>query len=232
MKKYYLATVGHGVTPLMSIAPNPDGLIDEDTVKKLHAFKAWVDALNASDLARGPGVKASGTAQRGNDARYAADKAVDGDNETYFAADDGATTAVIELSFDTPKKVNGFILREPIALGQRVTGYTIECRVAGQWKPVATGKTIGYKRIILEGHALTDNLKFKEGDINVNAMVKAKGRKAVAPKVKVQFPVTDGVRLNIDQAQACPLISTFQVIGEVMPNKASVNSEEKRRSPP
>ena len=58
--------------------------------------------------------------------------------------------------------------------------------VDGQWAEVFAGKTIGYKRIILEGQASAENMS---------------------------FPATSKVRLNIESALACPLISTFQVVG-------------------
>ena len=52
--------------------------------------------------------------------------------------------------------------------------------------PGFSGKKIGYKRIILEGRAFAAD---------------------------IEFPVTDAVRLTIKNALACPLISTFQVLG-------------------
>jgi alpha-L-fucosidase len=184
MQDYYLTSVGYGVTPLMNISPNADGLIDDDTVAKLKEFKAWVDKLHANDLARTGKV----TADSCRGGKYSPANVVDGKYDTYFATADNVTNAVIEVTLPKPQKVDGFILQEYIPLGQRVTGYSLECRVDGQWVPVFAGNNIGYKRIILEGRA------------------NAAGKK---------FPVTDAIRLKIESARACPLISTFQVIGGV-----------------
>lgn len=187
MQDYYLTSTAHGVTPLMNLAPNTNGLIDVEAIEKLTEFKAWVDALHANDLARGAKVIAD-SVRRGAK-RYGPQQAVDGDFETYFATDDGVTNAVIEVDLGRVQKISGFLLQEYIPLGQRVDGYTIECRVDGQWTPVFTGRKIGYKRIILEGRASASTR---------------------------DIPAADAVRLKIDGASACPLISTFQVMGETI----------------
>lgn len=186
MQDYYLTSTGYGVTPLMNLAPNKDGLIDDEAVAKLKEFKAWVDALHGNDPARLPGAKTSGSAHRGNDPQYAAAMATDGKDDTYFATDDAVTTATLEVEFGKTLTPAGFILQEYIPLGQRVDGYSIECRVDGKWQPVFSGKKIGYKRIILAGRASA---------------------------AKLNIPACDAVRLRIDKALASPLINNFQVIG-------------------
>ncbi|MCH7228830.1 alpha-L-fucosidase [Haloferula sp. A504] len=182
----YLTTVGNGVTPLMNVAPNQDGLIDEASVARLKEYKAWVDALHANDLANGEGVRVTASSVRGDDPTFAADRAIDGDYETYFATDDGVTEATIEINLGRLQEIDGFILQEYIPLGQRVDGFAIECFVDGDWKTVFEGQRIGYKRILLEGRASAK---------------------------EQEFPATDRVRLRIENAMACPLISSFQVIG-------------------
>jgi alpha-L-fucosidase len=185
VKDYYLKTVGHGVTPLMNVSPNRDGLIDEPSVERLKEFKAWVDRLHNRDPARSKGVRATADSIRGDETQYGPEKAIDGEYATYYATDDGVTNATLVLDLGQVREIDGFILQEYIPLGQRVDGYSLECRVDGEWREVFSGKKIGYKRIILEGWA--------------SAKDKA-------------FPATDRVRLKINQALACPLISTFQVI--------------------
>jgi alpha-L-fucosidase len=171
----------------MNVSPNRDGLIDAASVERLKEFKAWVDAFRARDLARRPGVKVRAGSVRGNAPEFGPEKAVDGDPDTYYATDDGVVDAVLEIDLGGVRKIQGFILKEFIPLGQRVNGYRIDCWKDGKWSEVFAGRTIGYQRIILEGRA------------------SAKG---------VSFPATDRVRLVVEDALACPLISSFQVIGE------------------
>jgi alpha-L-fucosidase len=188
IQDYYLSSVGYGVTPLMNISPNTDGLIDEGTVERLGEFKAWVDQIHRQDLCRSATVKISSSKYRGKDYAYSPQMAIDGDFETYFATDNSIRSAVLEIDLGHAQEIDGFILQEYIPLGQRVDGYTIECRVNGNWEKVFSGKKIGYKRIILEGRASASDKK---------------------------FPASDGVRLSIENAEACPLISTFSVLGSI-----------------
>ncbi len=183
----YLNSVGHSVTPLLNVSPNADGLIDEATVTRLKEFKAWVDQIHSDDLARQPGVKVTTDSHRGNSPKFAPANLTDGNYETYYATDDNVTTATIEIDLGGVREIDGFILQEYIPLGQRVDGYTIECRVNGAWTPVFGGKKIGYKRIILEG------------------------RSSARDK---QFPAADAVRIRIDKALASPLINNIQIIGK------------------
>jgi alpha-L-fucosidase len=182
----YLTTVGYGVTPLMNVPPNQDGLIDAASGERLRQFKAWVDHLRARDLARGEGVRITAQNVRGNSPRFAPRLAIDGDDATYYATDDGVTNAVLEINLGRPRAISGFILKEYIPLGQRVHGYRLECRRDGRWTGVFSGLAIGYQRIILAGRASAKD---------------------------VTFPVTDRVRLVIQNALACPLINSFRVLG-------------------
>ena len=113
---------------------------------------------------------------------------VDGDYDTYFATDYAIRDAVIEVDLGSVQEIDGIIIQEYIPLGQRIDGYTIECRVDGKWMEVFSGKHIGYKRIILEGRASAKD---------------------------IEFPATDGVRLKVENAMASPLISTFQIVGRM-----------------
>jgi alpha-L-fucosidase len=171
----------------MNISPNTAGLIDEATIERLSEFKAWVDHIHRRDLCRSIEVKVSSPAFRGNAMKYSPQMTVDGDYETYFASDESVRNAVIEIDLGAVKEIDGFIIQEYIPLGQRIDGYSIECRVDGRWEKVFSGKKIGYKRIILEGRASASGL---------------------------DFPASDAVRLSIETAMACPLISTFSILGK------------------
>lgn len=187
IQDYYLTSVGYSVTPLMNVSPNANGLIDKSTVDSLVEFKRWVDELNSNDLAQSEKAKVSASSFRGNANQFSPKMVNDNNYETYFATDDTVRSATIEIDLESVQEIEGFIIQEYIPLGQRVDGYTIECRADGQWKEVFSGKKIGYKRIILEGRASAAN---------------------------IDFPAADGVRLKIHNALACPLINTFKIIGK------------------
>ncbi len=122
IQDYYLTSVGYGVTPLMNIAPNSNGLIDEGTIDRLAEFKIWVDKLNRNDLTKSENVKISASSFRGNAAKYSPLMVNDGNYETYFATEDNIRIAVIEIDLGSSQEINGFIIQEYIPLGQRVDG--------------------------------------------------------------------------------------------------------------
>jgi len=184
IKEYYLHTVGCNALPLMNVSPNQGGLIDAASVERLKEFKAWIDGLYARDLAKGK--TASADTIREGAPEFSPANAVDGDYDTYYATDDDVKTAILEVDLGEPQEIEGVVLQEYIPLGQRVSAYSIECWQNGEWVEVYSGKTIGYKKIVLEG----------KGDAK-----------------KVKFPKTSRIRLNIKAALACPLINTFSVIG-------------------
>lgn len=51
------------------------------------------------------------------------------------------------------------MLQEDISKGQRVEAFTVEVRVNGEWKPVAEGTTIGYKRLLRFPDTETDGIR-------------------------------------------------------------------------
>ena len=120
---------------------------------------------------------------------YDAKNLIDGNKNTYWAAPDGKTSAVIELKWDTPQTVRYVSLMEYIKLGQRVKKFKIETSEDGvTFTERGTGQTmttVGYKRIIpLNGYT---------------SSYSTSGYKA-----KV-------VRITIENAKACPLLHTVEV---------------------
>ena len=215
MKSYYMQSTARSVTPLMNVSPNAEGTIDADTITKLKAYKAWVDDIQSRDLARLPGAKTTGSDARAGSDSYAPARATDGDPKTYFAPKGDALTATLEVTFDKPRKVDGFIVQEPIALGARVQKYVLECRVDGKWTPVFAGKTIGHQRIVLEGYDKVPDLAFAEGDLGADKDADKALAAAQKKPAKTTFPVADAVRLRILESAATPLISSFRIIGDV-----------------
>lgn len=145
----YYQSVGRGASLLLNIPPDPRGLIHENDGAALMGFKKLRDALFAEDLAQGATATADNT--RGNDAAFAAAHVLDCDHTTYWAADDGVTTAAIVLDFDGPRTFDHVVLQEYIALGQRIRKYSVEAWVDSAWKTVGEGTSIGWKRILQTG---------------------------------------------------------------------------------
>ena len=102
-------------------------------------------ATYQTDLARD--AKAGASQVRGGADRFSAARVNDGDPQTYWATDDGATSGSLTLEWPRPVRLDRLVVQEAIALGQRVESWTIAADAGGAWTTVAQGTTIGYKRI-------------------------------------------------------------------------------------
>jgi len=142
----YLTSVGRGSTLLLNVPPDKRGLFHEIDVKSLRGFRQLLDREFAKNIAHEARVSASNV--RGRDARFAASNLTDGNKETYWATDDNVKQASFEIQLPRQSTVKYLVLQEYIRLGQRVSEFEAEAFVDGKWKKIASGTTIGYKRIL------------------------------------------------------------------------------------
>ena len=178
----YLQTVGRSVNLLLDVPPNQDGKIVQEDIDALMAFKQSRDALLDRELVT-PNLSITASSVRGgNNALFGPANIIDGDPNTYWTMNDGQTTGSFEIELGGVRDVDGFVVQEHIALGQRIGGYAIDAFVNGVYQTIVNGTSMGYKRI--------DTL---------------------ATPVE-----TSRIRFRVTQANAVPLISSFQMIGNVV----------------
>jgi hypothetical protein len=79
---------------------------------------------------------------RGDDRRFAGWQALDDDEQTCWATDDGVTQARLELDTEGALDINALELREAAGKLGRVHGYRVEGLVDGAWKLLAEGTAI------------------------------------------------------------------------------------------
>lgn len=144
---YYYTSVGRNSILLLNVAPDKRGLFSDESVKRLHEFHDALQKIFGTDFAAGKTATASNV--RGNDPAFGADKAVDGNKDTYWATDDGVTNATLEVDLGGEKEFNVVRLEEMISLGQRVYEYKIEAwdYDAKNWKMLNHGLTICYRKL-------------------------------------------------------------------------------------
>ncbi len=117
----YFSSVGRNSKLLLNVPPARDGLFQSSDVASLLAMRAQLDAMFRADVVR----KGSMRWQR-----------------------QGTHAATAEALLHTGSRVAIIDLREDIARGQHIAGYRVELRAAGRWAEVASGTTIGYRRLI------------------------------------------------------------------------------------
>lgn len=140
----YYESIGRNTTWLLNFAVDDRGLIHEKDVERLQKLTEVIREDFAEELIEGQDISASNERGKG----YTADKALDGNKETYWAAEDGVTSETLTVQFDEALTFNRFLVQEYIALGQRVKTFTVEAEVDGQWQEIASETTIGYKRVL------------------------------------------------------------------------------------
>jgi alpha-L-fucosidase len=153
-------SVGMNGCFLLNLPPDTRGLIHENDIARLTELKTYLDEAFSVNLAEKASAKATNTRGRA----YSAQKAIDGDLGTYWATDDDVLAASLELDFGEPTEINAVLIQEYIPLGQRVRSFSIEALVNDAFDQVATGVTVGNRRIVRFKTVATEKLK-----ININA---------------------------------------------------------------
>jgi alpha-L-fucosidase len=146
LMEIYYNSIGRNGTLLLNFPIMPNGLIHKTDSANVIEFAKAVNAAFSVNVAKGASAEASDI--RGNDPKFAADKSIDDDKETYWTTDDAIKTGSLTLSFKKPVSFNRFLIQEYIPLGQRVKSFSVDAFVNGKWKEIAKQTTIGYKRIL------------------------------------------------------------------------------------
>lgn len=143
----YYRSVGHNATLLLNFPVDRRGLIHPVDSANAVRFHEMIQQQLKTNLVAGMTPKVSN--ERGGD--FVASALTDDNFDTYWATEDGVTTADIEFSFDTPTQMNRMMLQEYIPLGQRVKTFVVEYLDKDTWLPVKLNEettTIGYKRLL------------------------------------------------------------------------------------
>jgi alpha-L-fucosidase len=142
----YYRSVGRNCVLLLNVPPDRRGRFHQNDVQALRDFRRILDETFATDLAAEGEAAASNT--RLGHRKFAPANLLDGDPDSYWAADDGVTTATLEIILEGPREFDRLLMQEPIRLGQRIAAFSVEARVDGAWAPLTHGTTVGYKLLL------------------------------------------------------------------------------------
>lgn len=141
----YFKSVGRGTPLLLNIPPNQDGKFADADVVRLKEFRQTLDQLYSVNYAAGALVEADSTRRN---PLYKASHLTDGNEKTSWAPADDAKTGSFVLDLGKEQHFDVVELKETIEKGQRISGFTIDVAVNGQWVPFGAGSTVGYRRLI------------------------------------------------------------------------------------
>jgi alpha-L-fucosidase len=160
----YYKSVGRNAVFLLNIPPNREGLFEQTDVASLKEFKRILDKTFAVNLAANAKLTVSNT--RGNSAAYAAKHISDKDSKTFWAVDDDQPSASFEVELPAVKKFDRILLQEPILFGQRVSKFEVQAFLNRQWKTIATGTTIGNKRLLRFDAVASNKIRVQIDEFN------------------------------------------------------------------
>lgn len=143
----YFKSVGRNSVLLLNIPPDKRGLIHENDAARLRALNNAVKQIFRRNLAKGKTATA-GSLREGE--LYGAGNVTDNDPTTYWAPNEGVAAPSIEVDLGKSRPFDVALLREPVALGQRIAEFKLEAwnNKKDQWFEIAAGTTIGYKRAL------------------------------------------------------------------------------------
>jgi hypothetical protein len=129
----------------LGYASNTKGLLEDKTLTKLPDLKYDEDPELGKDIAMYRPVNASGN--RGTTQAFGAEKALDGNPNTYWATDDSMTRATFEVDMEGPVVVDAAEICEAAGFEGRVLQYKIEGQIDSDWKLLSQGTTVGKRKL-------------------------------------------------------------------------------------
>jgi alpha-L-fucosidase len=133
----YEKSVGGNATFLLNIPPTRDGLFHETDVARLKEIGAYIKSSYGHNLAE----EAHIMADDGTPLPYLCQ-----DDDHFYQPDTKNTE--IQIRWAQPRSIQRIVLKEQIALGQRIEAFAVDILRDGQWEEFTEATVIGYKKII------------------------------------------------------------------------------------
>ena len=134
----YESSVGGNATFLLNIPPTPEGLFQENDVRRLHEFGDYLRKAYGKNLLDQASLWADS-----QEAGHEIDGVRTDDDARFFKTPDGVRSCRITAAFPQATEVKYVILKENIRCSQRIESF----RVLADGKEIYAGTVVGYKRI-------------------------------------------------------------------------------------
>lgn len=150
----YFTSVGMNSVLLLNIPPDCSGRLNSHDIESLAGFKQLFDRTFGKNMADGAEI----TCKNGVNSATMTDH----DYKTYFTTNDSDTTTTLDITLPSAQTFNLLVLQEYIGIGQRIEAFKLEwLGEDGEWRVLAEGTTVGYKRIIRFGAVTAQKLRLK-----------------------------------------------------------------------
>jgi alpha-L-fucosidase len=143
----YYTSVGGNAQLLLNIPPDKRGRIHANDVQRLKELGNRLNATFALNLAEGASSRRRGTVPIGDQAVKEGQppSGTDGDSPSFRG---WRSDFVYELDLHGPKRFNVAMMKEDIREGQRIEAFALDVWDGKDWKEIAQGKTVGWKKLL------------------------------------------------------------------------------------
>jgi alpha-L-fucosidase len=155
----YYKSVGRGACLNLNLPPDRRGRIHENDIAGLREFRRILDATFAKDYARNAAFPVG--VSRGDVKEFSPLNLTDQNPDTYWATPDEMLTPEVVLDLLRPVTFNVVSLREYLPLGQRVSAFALDGWTDRGWMELATGTSIGNRRLIRGNSVTTTKLRLR-----------------------------------------------------------------------
>jgi alpha-L-fucosidase len=157
----YMNSVGRGACLDLGLAPDRDGELSYSDKQALYKFKTVIEWTFGHNLANDATFEASNI-RYGNKIDYGTNGLLGIYAHNYWATDDSVTTPTLIINLPKLQTFDIIGLGENIRLGQRIEAFAIDIWLDNKWQQLATGTSIGYKRLIkLNNNITTQKLRLR-----------------------------------------------------------------------
>lgn len=151
LRDMYLNTVGHNSPLLLNVPLNSQGTLDNAIKNRLLEFgNNLKESFEDNNLLLKNNVKVSASEVLNNDKKFSPANLCDGDDATYWTAEEDTKQASILVNFGETVTFDSVTIEEAIQYGQRVEAFSVFYKNSkGKWMKFGEGTTIGAKRVVL-----------------------------------------------------------------------------------
>ena len=141
----YFSSVGRNSNLLPNLSPDSTGRFPVKDAQRMIAFGQMIQRMKSVDYAKGAqAIPLGGWTSDSPSAVITDDSPF-----TSWHTADSVTSASAEIRLVKPATVNVIKLQENVRdFGQRVESFAIEAYLLGEWKEIARGTTIGFRRMV------------------------------------------------------------------------------------
>ncbi len=158
----YEHSVGGNATFLLNIAPDREGLVGPADVARLHELGEYLRQTYRVNLVEQAALTCD-TCLEG----YGIENVRRDTYDACFRTADGVRESRITLTWKEPVRASRLVLKENLLLGQRVERFAVDAWVDGDFRQIAEGTVIGYRKNVDLGKVETDRLRIRILDARI-----------------------------------------------------------------